>query len=158
MLGISPTNASTRLHRTLTRLREACHDRLGRDIDDVELVLVVERREQRRGRRRRDRPGDPGRADFVLRIPSGRLDVALAALSRLGHVQSLQQSTRDIASTVNAAAARLQEDAGRILTVGAGVGLIALAVALLLAIPGAIGLLGRRTVRRRRREAALDAG
>ena len=31
-------------------------------------------------------------------------------------------------------------------------------VALLLAIPGAIGLLGRRTVRRRRREAALDAG
>ena len=49
-------------------------------------------------------------------------------------------------------------DAGRILAVGAGVAVIALAVALLLAIPGAIGLLGRRTVRRRRREAALDAG
>ena len=25
VLGISPTNASTRLHRALTRLREACH-------------------------------------------------------------------------------------------------------------------------------------
>ena len=49
-------------------------------------------------------------------------------------------------------------DAGRIVAVGAGVGIIALAVALLLAIPGGIGLLGRRTVRRRRREAALDAG
>jgi hypothetical protein len=183
--------------------------------------------------------GDGGRADFVLRIPSGRLDDALAGLSRLGHVQSLQQSTQDITSAVDATAARLQEaraerrgllralakasgtrevaalrarlrdnrsrlaraerearttrgraslstvsvgvvgarqgavappadgpwtpgdalhDAGRILAVGAGVGLIALAVALLLAIPGAIGLLGRRTVRRRRREAALDAG
>jgi hypothetical protein len=183
--------------------------------------------------------GDSGRADFVLRIPSRRLDDALASLSRLGHVQSLQQSTQDITSSVDATAARLQEaraerrgllralahaaggnevtairarlrdnrsrlaraerearatrgratlstvsvgvvgarrgtvtpprdggpwgagdalhDAGRVLEVGAGVGLIALAIALLLGIPGALGLLGRRTVRRRRREAALDA-
>lgn len=183
--------------------------------------------------------GDRGRADFVLRIPSRRLDAALGALSRLGHVRSLQQSTQDITSTVNATAARLQEaraerrgllralsrassaneiaavrarlrdngrriagaereaqaargrarlstvsvsvtgvrrgavaapkdgpwtprdalrDAGRILEVGAGVALVALAFALLLAIPGGLGLLGRRSLRRRRREAALDAG
>ncbi|MEP6953456.1 MAG: DUF4349 domain-containing protein [Solirubrobacteraceae bacterium] len=183
--------------------------------------------------------GARGRADFVLRIPSGQLATALAALSRLGHVQSLEQTTQDITSTVNAAAARLQEaraerrgllralanaaarnevtairarlrdnrarlaraerearaargraalstvsvgvvgvrrsavappadgpwspgdalhDAGRVLEIGAGVAVVALAVALLLAIPAGLGLLGRRTVRRRRREAALEAG
>jgi hypothetical protein len=183
--------------------------------------------------------GDGSRADFVLRIPSGRLDSALAALSRLGHVQGLQQSTQDITSTVNATAARLQEaraerrgllralakattrneiaairarlrdnaarlaqaqrdaraargraslstatvavvgvgrgavapkhdggpwtpgdalhDAARVLEVGAGVAVIALAVALLLAIPGGLGWLGARSLRRHRREAALDA-
>ena len=182
--------------------------------------------------------GDGSRADFVLRIPSGRLDSALAALSRLGHVQGLQQSTQDITSTVDATAARLKEaraerrgllralskattrneiaaikarlrdnrarlaqaerdaraargraslstvtvgvvgaargavgpkpgggpwtpgdalhDAARILEVGAGVALVALAVALLLAIPAGLGWLSARGARRRRREAALD--
>ncbi len=182
--------------------------------------------------------GAGGRADFVLRVPTRRLDDALARLSRLGHVLGLEQSSQDITATVNSAAARLADaraerrgllralgrattanevaalrarlrdnrgrlaaaeraaaaarrraslstvavavtgargasggpvdgpwtpgdalhDARRVLEVGAGIGLLGLAVALLLAIPGGLGLLGRRALRRRRREAALDAG
>jgi hypothetical protein len=37
-----------------------------------------------------------GTATFVLQIPSDRLDTALAALSRLGHVTNLEQSTQDV--------------------------------------------------------------
>ena len=48
-------------------------------------------------------------ASFVLRVPTGRLDDALARLSRLGHVKSLQQSAEDITNAYNGASARLAE-------------------------------------------------
>lgn len=48
-------------------------------------------------------------ASFVLRVPTGRLDDALARLSRLGHVKSLQQSADDITNQYNGAATRLAE-------------------------------------------------
>ena len=48
-------------------------------------------------------------ASFVLRVPTGRLDDALARLSRLGHVKSLQQSADDITNAYNGASARLAE-------------------------------------------------
>ena len=48
-------------------------------------------------------------ASFVLRVPTGRLDDALARLSRLGHVKSLQQSADDITNAYNGASARLVE-------------------------------------------------
>ena len=48
-------------------------------------------------------------ASFVLRVPTGRLDDALARLSRLGHVKSLQQSANDITNAYNGASARLAE-------------------------------------------------
>ena len=48
-------------------------------------------------------------ASFVLRVPTGRLDDALARLSRLGHVKSLQQSAEDITNAYNGASARLVE-------------------------------------------------
>ena len=48
-------------------------------------------------------------ASFVLRVPTGRLDDALARLSRLGHVRSLQQSADDITNVYNGASARLAE-------------------------------------------------
>ena len=48
-------------------------------------------------------------ASFVLRVPTDRLDDALARLSRLGHVKSLQQSADDITGAYDGASARLAE-------------------------------------------------
>ena len=48
-------------------------------------------------------------ASFVLRVPTSRLDDALARLSRLGHVKSLQQSAEDITGAYDSASARLAE-------------------------------------------------
>jgi hypothetical protein len=48
-------------------------------------------------------------ASFVLRVPTSRLDDALARLSRLGHVRSLQQSADDITNLYNGASTRLAE-------------------------------------------------
>ena len=48
-------------------------------------------------------------ASFVLRVPTSRLDDALARLSRLGHVKALQQSADDITGAYDSAAARLAE-------------------------------------------------
>lgn len=40
-----------------------------------------------------------GTASFVLQVPADRLDSAVAALSRLGHVTRLEQSTQDVTDT-----------------------------------------------------------
>jgi Domain of unknown function (DUF4349) len=48
-------------------------------------------------------------ASFVLRVPTSRLDDALARLSKLGHVKSLQQSAQDITGSYDSASARLAE-------------------------------------------------
>jgi hypothetical protein len=48
-------------------------------------------------------------ASFVLRVPTSHLDDALARLSRLGHVKSLQQSADDITNVYNGASTRLAE-------------------------------------------------
>ena len=48
-------------------------------------------------------------ASFVLRVPTRRLDDALARLSKLGHVRSLQQSADDITNVYNGASTRLAE-------------------------------------------------
>ena len=40
--------------------------------------------------------GDPGSARLVLRIPSTRLDAALAELKKLGRVENLSLSTQDV--------------------------------------------------------------
>jgi hypothetical protein len=50
-----------------------------------------------------------GRASFTLRVPSARLDDAVARLSKLGHVRSLEQSAQDITGAYDSAAARLAE-------------------------------------------------
>jgi hypothetical protein len=50
-----------------------------------------------------------GSASFVLRVPTDRLDDALASLSKLGHVRSLQQSAQDITGAYDSAASRLAE-------------------------------------------------
>jgi len=50
-----------------------------------------------------------GSASFTLRVPSARLDDAVARLSKLGHVRSLEQSAQDITGAYDGAAARLQE-------------------------------------------------
>jgi hypothetical protein len=50
-----------------------------------------------------------GSATFVLRVPTSRLDDAVARLSKLGHVRSLQQSAQDITGAFDSAAARLAE-------------------------------------------------
>ena len=48
-------------------------------------------------------------ASFVLRVPTDRLDDALARLSKLGHVKSLQQSAYDITGAYDSASGRLAE-------------------------------------------------
>jgi Domain of unknown function (DUF4349) len=48
-------------------------------------------------------------ASFVLRVPTSRLDDALARLSRLGHVRSRQPSADDITNVYNGASTRLAE-------------------------------------------------
>jgi hypothetical protein len=50
-----------------------------------------------------------GSASFVLRVPTSRRDDAVARLSKLGHVRSMQQSAQDITGAYDSAAARLAE-------------------------------------------------
>jgi Domain of unknown function (DUF4349) len=184
------------------------------------------------------RTGDGnGSATFVLRIPTAKLDDALASLSKLGHVKSMEQSANDITGQYDSAQSRLADaqaerrgllralarattaqeiaslkariadnrqqlnhlqsefnavrrranyatiqvdvtgrphkeqpapahswnpgdaahDALRVLEVGAGVALIALAVLVPLGVLGTATGFAAGALRRRRREAALDA-
>jgi hypothetical protein len=53
--------------------------------------------------------GNGGQATFDLRIPAGRLDDALAAISRLGHVRSRSQQSLDVTGAYDSARARLRD-------------------------------------------------
>lgn len=53
--------------------------------------------------------GNDGHASFVLRVPAAKLDEAIAALSKLGHVRSMDQSANDITGVYDSASARLAE-------------------------------------------------
>jgi hypothetical protein len=184
------------------------------------------------------RTGDQnGGATFVVRVPTAKLDDALASLSKLGHVRAMEQSANDITGAYDGAQARLADaraerrgllralgkattaqeitslkariadnrrelnrlqsefnavrrranyatiqvelvgrarkqpvtpggswdpgdaahDALRVLEVAAGVALIGLAALIPLAVLGTAGGLAAGAVRRRRREAALNA-
>lgn len=48
-------------------------------------------------------------AIFALRVPTARLDQAIAALSKLAHVSSLSQGSTDITSAFTSVAARLRD-------------------------------------------------
>ena len=53
--------------------------------------------------------GDNGQATFDLRIPTTRLDEAMAALSRLGHVRSRTETSQDITARFSSALSRLTD-------------------------------------------------
>jgi hypothetical protein len=55
------------------------------------------------------RQGAHGEASFDLRIPTGRLDDALAALSKLGHVSERTQDLQDITSSFTSVQDRLSD-------------------------------------------------
>ncbi len=55
------------------------------------------------------RGGDDAGATLDLRIPSARLDEAVADLSRLGHVRSREQSSQDVTARFISTEARLRE-------------------------------------------------
>jgi hypothetical protein len=55
------------------------------------------------------RDGSGGTATFVLRIPASRLDTAVAALSGLAHVRSIEQGTTDLTGATDGTAARLRD-------------------------------------------------
>jgi Domain of unknown function (DUF4349) len=55
------------------------------------------------------REGERGTATFVLRIPAARLDAAVASLSRLAHVRSIEQSTEDLTGATDGTSARLRD-------------------------------------------------
>jgi hypothetical protein len=50
-----------------------------------------------------------GGATFVLRVPTAKLDDALAGLSKLGHVRSMEQSANDITGAYDSAQSRLAD-------------------------------------------------
>ena len=55
------------------------------------------------------RTGSRGTATFVLRIPAARLDAAVADLSRLAHVRSIEQAATDLTGATDGTAARLRD-------------------------------------------------
>jgi hypothetical protein len=55
------------------------------------------------------RNGSRGTATFVLRIPAARLDAAVADLSRLAHVRSMEQAASDLTGATDGTAARLRD-------------------------------------------------
>ena len=55
------------------------------------------------------RDGGGGTATFTLRIPAARLDDAMAELSRLGTVRSIEGSTQDLTGTYDATSSRLAD-------------------------------------------------
>lgn len=55
------------------------------------------------------RAGSRGTATFVLKIPSPRLDAAIADLSRLAHVRSIEQGSTDLTGATDGTAARLRD-------------------------------------------------
>ncbi|MEA2267738.1 MAG: hypothetical protein QOC64_348 [Solirubrobacteraceae bacterium] len=59
------------------------------------------------------RAGRRGTATFVLRIPAARLDAAVADLSRLAHVRSIEQATQDLTGAHDGTAARLRDERTR---------------------------------------------
>jgi hypothetical protein len=93
--------------------------------------------------------GAGGAARFVLRVDSSRLDRAVDQLAALGTVQSQQESSRDITSAVDGAAARLQDATGERAAL-----LAALARA---STAGEIASLRARIAENRRTRARLDA-
>jgi hypothetical protein len=50
-----------------------------------------------------------GTATFVLRIPTARLDAAVASLSRLAHVRSIEQATTDLTGATDGTTGRLRD-------------------------------------------------
>src|SRR4051812_21540465 len=56
-----------------------------------------------------EQAGRAAHADFDLRIPSSRLNAAVAALSRLAHVRARSAGTRDVTGSYDAAAGRLAD-------------------------------------------------
>ncbi len=55
------------------------------------------------------RAGSNSTASFVLRVPTARLDAAIADLSRLAHVRSIEQATQDLTGAHDGTAARLRD-------------------------------------------------
>ena len=56
-----------------------------------------------------DQTGSSGHASFDLRIPAGRLDDAMTALSRLAHVRSRSAASQDVTAQYLSASERLRE-------------------------------------------------
>ena len=54
--------------------------------------------------------GAAGGGEFVLRVPTGRLDDAVAQLSRVAHVRERRQDAEDITAQRTSVADRLQEE------------------------------------------------
>jgi hypothetical protein len=55
------------------------------------------------------RDSSRGTASFILRIPASRLDAAVADLSRLAHVRTIEQATQDLTGAFDGTAGRLRD-------------------------------------------------
>jgi hypothetical protein len=107
----APSVSSTAVHRVQERAAELTMSTpAGRLQDTADRVVGVTDRVggyvqgsnvEARGR--------AGEATFDLRIPASRLDEAMAALSRLGHVRGRSEQARDITATYDSARSRVHD-------------------------------------------------
>jgi hypothetical protein len=104
--GIAPT-PGRRVERTVRIALGARADRFDAVTDGV--VRTTQRAGGFVAGSEVGREGERGTATFVLRIPAARLDAAIAGLSRLAHVRSIEQATDDLTGAHDGTAARLRD-------------------------------------------------
>jgi hypothetical protein len=105
--GIAAPAPARRVERTVTLSLGARADRFDGVTDGV--VRTTQRAGGFVADSQVGRTGTGGTATFVLRIPAARLDAAVADLSRLAHVRSIEQATADLTGATDGTAARLRD-------------------------------------------------
>src|SRR3954468_11305614 len=104
---VTPASGARRVERDVSLTLAAAP----RDFADVSdgVVRTTDRFGGIVQRSQVDQQGARGRASFDLRIPIGRLDRAMAALSELAHVRARSAGTEDVTGAYDAAAGRLAD-------------------------------------------------
>jgi hypothetical protein len=99
--------APRKVQRSVTLSLEAPFDEVGSTSDDV--IRTVDRFNGIVASSSINDAGEGAEATFDLRIPTARLDAALAALSKLGHVANRTQDLQDITSSFTSVQDRLSD-------------------------------------------------
>jgi len=108
---VAPTVAAPAVHRVQERAAQLTLTTPGARLQDTadKVVGVADRMGGYVQSSNVDARGHAGEATFDLRIPASRLNEALAALSRLGHVRGRSEQAQDITASYDSASARVRE-------------------------------------------------